>query len=121
MKEENKIELIEKSDFLEQPEDNKKDELMKDSVPKEEEKKKLIREKEKEKIKEDIKDEENEEDEEDEEDEEEKMKLLEEENKEKERLNGIIVRLKEDLDSKKYKTLRDIYEQYLNNEDMTKR
>ena len=107
MKEENKRELLEKSDFLEQPENNKKDELMKERVPKEEEK-----EKEKGVIKKDFEDEE-------------KKKLLIEEmkelNKEKKSLIRIINRLKRDLDSKDFITLGEIYEQYLNNEDMTKR
>ena len=55
--------------------------------------------------------------------EEEDVKILieEEDTEEKERLIGIIDRLKEDLDSPEYKSLGQIYEQYLNNEDMTKK
>ena len=50
-----------------------------------------------------------------------KILIEEEDTEEKERLIGIIDRLKEDLDSPEYKSLGQIYEQYLNNEDMTKK
>ena len=50
-----------------------------------------------------------------------KILIGEEDTEEKERLIGIIDRLKEDLDSPEYKSLGQIYEQYLNNEDMTKK
>ena len=50
-----------------------------------------------------------------------KVLIGEEDAEEKERLVGIINRLKEDLDSPEYKSLGQIYEQYLNNEDMTKK
>ena len=112
MNEENKIELIENNDFLEQPEDNKKDELMKEGEPKDEEKEKSIIEEEKEDINEDN---------EIQEDDEKKALISQEEKKEKERLIGIIDRLKVDLDSEEFESLGQIYEQYLNNEDMTKR
>ena len=44
-----------------------------------------------------------------------------EDKEEKKRLVDIIDRLKEDLDSEEYESLNQIYEQYLNNEDITKR
>jgi len=47
--------------------------------------------------------------------------ISKEEKEEKKRLVDIIDRLKEDLDSEEYETLNQIYEQYLNNEDITKR
>ena len=50
-----------------------------------------------------------------------KIQISEEEKEEKKNLVGIIERLKEDLDSKEYESLGQIYEQYLNNEDITKR
>ena len=50
-----------------------------------------------------------------------KKSIFEEEKEEKKRLVEIIDRLKEDLDSEEYETLNQIYEQYLNNEDITKR
>ena len=47
--------------------------------------------------------------------------INEEDKKEKNELLKIINRLKSDLDSEKYDSLGQIYEQYLNNEDITKR
>ena len=47
--------------------------------------------------------------------------INEEDKKEKNELLKILNRLKSDLDSEKYDSLGQIYEQYLNNEDITKR
>ena len=54
-------------------------------------------------------------------DEENEKLIHKEEKKEKLGLARIFERLKEDLDSKEYETLNDIYELYINNEDITKK
>jgi len=107
--------MLKANEFFQQ-ENNKKEELIKDNIePKEEEKeeeKAII-----EVVTDNSKTNENQEEEDDE-----TKKLIEKEEKEeKKRLIDIIDRLKEDLDSEEYKSLGQIYEQYLNNEDMTKR
>ena len=55
------------------------------------------------------------------EDDETKELISKEEKEEKKRLVSIIDRLKEDLDSEEYEILDQIYEQYLNNEDISKK
>ena len=115
MSQDNKIEMLKANEFFQQ-ENNKKEELIKDNIePKEEgkeEEKAII-----EVVTDNSKTNENQEEEDDE-----TKKLIEKEEKEeKKRLVDIIDRLKEDLDSEEYQSLGQIYEQYLNNEDMTKR
>ena len=123
MKEDNqekKFELLEKEEHGNEFEENMKLELIKE-MPEENNEEKDEPPKDKD---------ENEEEEEDDEDELEKddkkqkninKSIFEEEKEEKKRLVEIIDRLKEDLDSEEYETLNQIYEQYLNNEDITKR
>ena len=102
MKEENIMELLDQDNFAIQNEDKKNDEeeeeFIEDNVGKEGSERIEIKESE-----------------------EVKIQISEEEKEEKKNLVGIIERLKEDLDSKEYESLGQIYEQYLNNEDITKR
>ena len=112
MNQDNKIELLETNDFSEQQDNNKKDESNKENEEKKEENENLISEEVKTDISEINKIQE---------DDESKNSIGEEEIEEKKRLIKIIDRLKEDLDSEEYESLGQIYEQYLNNEDMTKR
>ena len=102
MKEENIMELLDQDNFAIQNEDKKNDEeeeeFIEDNVGKEGSERIEIKESE-----------------------EVKIQISEEEKEEKKNLVGIIERLKEDLDSKEYESLGQIYEQYLNYEDITKR
>ena len=54
-------------------------------------------------------------------DDEEEILISEEDKKAKSDLKNIFERLQKDLDNKKYESLNQIYEQYINNEDITKR
>ena len=113
MIEENKIELLEQDDFAVQDEEKKNNDLIKENSEK--------KDKEKEELIEDEYIRERSESIEVQESQEVKIKASEEEKEEKKSLVGIIERLKEDLDSEEYESLGQIYEQYLNNEDITKR
>ena len=113
MIEENKIELLEQDDFAVKDEEKKNNDLIKENSEK--------KDKEKEELIEDEYIRERSESIEVQESQEVKIKASEEEKEEKKSLVGIIERLKEDLDSEEYESLGQIYEQYLNNEDITKR
>ena len=116
MKQENENELLEKNNQGDEAGDKQLDILIKenleanDAKAAEEFEDKIKEEENEDKIK--IEEQENNET---------KELINKEEKEEKKRLVDIIDRLKEDLDSEEYETLDQIYEQYLNNEDITKR
>ena len=117
MKQENKINLLEHNNQGDETKNKKSDELViKEIIQKEnDEKDEAIKDKNQPKkdiIKKEINDKE---------DNETKELISKEEKEEKKRLVCIIDRLKEDLDSEEYESLDQIYEQYLNNEDITKK
>ena len=117
MKQENKINLLESNNQGDEAEDKKSDELVIKEILQKENDEKNEANKDKDQSKKGIaKNEIN-----DKRDDEAKELISKEEKEEKKRLVGIIDRLKEDLDSEEYENLDQIYEQYLNNEDISKR
>ena len=118
MKEENKIQLLETNNQGDETEDKKSDEIdIKEILPKEKEEKDEANKDKNQPKKDDTKNEKVK----DKVDNETKELISKEEKEEKKSLVAIIDRLKVDLDSVEYESLNQIYEQYLNNEDITKR
>ena len=118
MKEENKIQLLETNNQGDETEDKKSDEIdIKEILPKEKEEKDEANKDKNQPKKDDTKNEKVK----DKVDNETKELISKEEKEEKKSLVEIIDRLKEDLDSEEYENLDQIYEQYLNNEDISKK